>query len=124
MKIILTAITILTANLAIAETPNVICELGYSRSSYQGDVDMQSRTVKPEIYKTVKAQLKGFELNVSIVPKCIPDGTCTGKFEIISTLSKNSVSTTSSKELKEQYDRHSAQLTVGDKKIYANCDVQ
>ena len=125
MKLILTALTILTANLAIAATPNVVCELNYSRSSAQGTVDMQSRTVKPEMYKTDKLQIKGFELSVTLEPICPADGHCTEDvFAVKTTLSKNSVSTSTSQDLNELYDRHFAQLTVGDKQVYATCELQ
>ena len=125
MKIILTVITILSANLAIAAAPNVVCELGYSRSSAQGSVDMQSLTVKPEMYKTAQVQIKGFKLNVTLEPICPADGHCSGEvFEVKTTLSKNSSSTTTSRQLNEQYDRHFAQLTVGDKQDNAICDLE
>ena len=125
MKFFLTVVTILTANIAIAAPPSVVCELNYSRSSDQGSIDMQSRTVKPEMYKTARLQIKGFELNVTLEPICPADGHCTEeKFEVKTTLSKNSISTSTSLELTKQYDRHFAQLTVGDKQVYVICDVQ
>ena len=125
MKLNLMAVTILTANLAIAATPNVVCELHYSRSSAQGDVDMQVQTVKPEMYETSQLQIEGFKLNVTLEPICPAGGHCTEEnFAVKTTLSKNSVSTSTSLQLKEKFDQHFAQLTVGDKQVYAICQLQ
>ena len=124
MKFLLTTALILTTNLAMAAAPKISCELNYGQNGAQGSF-MHSSTLKVDKpYATQAVQINDFKLEVTLQPICAAGGPCSGLYELKTVISKNDISTYSTKVMNRKHDRQFIQLTVGDESAFANCDVQ